>query len=552
MARTSPRLAALLALTLATACLGGRSMPQDARAAGYVAAPSTAGALPVGKARYPVPTSAVFAAPSGRDTARGGARSPVRTIARAIAVAHNGGTVVLRAGTYHESVKLPAGKRLTLQAYPGEAVWLDGSSTVSGWRKAGGTWVHDGWTAQFDASPTYTTGAKPSGNPSFQFVGPDHPMAAHPDQVWLDGVAQRQVNGHVTAGTFAVDYAAHRLILGSNPAGHRVAASDLAQGVTVASKGSVVRGLGVRRYATSLPQLATVKAIAPNVTLENLVVTDSATTGVSALATHDTLRHVTAERSGMLGIHANYADDLRMLAVRSEHNNTEHFKYAPVAGGIKITRSRHVEVRDSVVVDNAGTGIWLDESVYAATLTGDDVLRNAHHGISMEISANGLIADNVVSGNHDDDVRLNNTSGVRLWNNTITGGRRGVYLVQDGRDGAKLTMAGHDPRQHLPDPTMTWQAGHVVIGDNVLTGASACLICVEDTTHRRSVRQMDVTATGNSYSGGRFVWGTTTYGSADAFHRGTGQAASAAAPLPRDIAAAVGRRTGTRHVGAWR
>ena len=44
-------------------------------------------------------------------------------------------------------------------------------------------------------------------------------MAAYPDQVWIDGVAQRQVGSRdaVVAGTFFVDTAAHRLYLGTNP-----------------------------------------------------------------------------------------------------------------------------------------------------------------------------------------------------------------------------------------------------------------------------------------------------------------------------------------------
>lgn len=57
-----------------------------------------AGSAPVGTASYPVPQYAVFASPSGVDTAAGTATAPVRTLAGAIALTPAGGTIVLRGG----------------------------------------------------------------------------------------------------------------------------------------------------------------------------------------------------------------------------------------------------------------------------------------------------------------------------------------------------------------------------------------------------------------------------------------------------------------------
>ena len=112
---------------------------------------------------------------------------------------------MLRAGSYHESVVIPDGKRLTLQSWPNEAAWLDGSSAVTGWAASGGRWVQDGWTVEFDASPTYTRGAPDNPAANWGFVNPSYPMAAHPDQIWIDGVAQRQV------GSLAAVVAGHVL-----------------------------------------------------------------------------------------------------------------------------------------------------------------------------------------------------------------------------------------------------------------------------------------------------------------------------------------------------
>jgi parallel beta-helix repeat protein len=573
--------------------------PSPSSTAGDPTSPAdlgTAGSVPVGSSAYPVPAGAIFVAPSGDDSAPGSESRPLRTLSRAIALASAGATIVLRAGTYHEFVIVPSSKTLTIQSYPHEAVWLDGSSRVSSWTSSGGMWRHDGWTAHFDSSPSYTSGAAPSSDVDFRFIDPNYPMAAHPDGVWLDGAPLRQVGSQseVRAGKFYVDYSADRLYVGSDPAGHEVRASDLGEAVTILSAGSVLRGLGVRRYATSLPRMATVKAAASSVRVENVVITDNATQGLSVLGhAHVTVAHVTSSRNGIIGIHANYADDLRLELVLVEDNNTEHFKFAPVAGGMKITRSRGVAVVDSVARDNRGTGIWMDESVYDMTLSGDDVIGNAHHGVSLEISAKAIVANNVVNHNGDDGMKINDTANVQIWNNTVVGNGRSLNLAQDLRRASDLSIPGHDPRQQLPDPTMTWLLGNVSVGNNIIADpkpSAECMLCVEDYSHERSAAQMNIAANGDVYvradaSTPRLlaVWSRgagdpAVYTSLEAFRSSTGQeasgrefedasaadsegnlatsiaeeAAAAARSLPPAVAEALGVPTSTRQVGAWR
>ncbi|HEX3816225.1 MAG TPA: DUF1565 domain-containing protein, partial [Mycobacteriales bacterium] len=97
--------------------------------------PAPVGAAPVGDAAYPIPVGALFVAPGGADSAAGTRHAPFRTLGHAVAVAHTGDTIVLRGGSYHESVAIQ--QKLTIQSYPHEAVWLDGSSRVSGWSATG-------------------------------------------------------------------------------------------------------------------------------------------------------------------------------------------------------------------------------------------------------------------------------------------------------------------------------------------------------------------------------------------------------------------------------
>lgn len=529
---------------------------------------------------YAVPDGAIMVSPSGDDSASGSVGAPLRSVARAIEKAGASGTIVLRGGIYHESVTVPAGRRLTLQAYPRESVWFDGSSAVTGWTPHGGIWVSDRWTARFDASPTYTKGARPSGDSAFQFVDPRYPMAAHPDQLWVDGVAQRQVGSRaqVKDGTFYVDEEARRLYLGADPRGRAVRASTLDEAITVRGAGSTVRGIGVRRYATSLPQMGSVKIVASDVRVENVSVTDSATTGLSVLGARARVTNVTTARNGMLGLHANHADDLRLERVRTAGNNLERFKYAPVSGGIKITRTRRVAITASVATGNLGKGIWLDESVSDILLAANRVTGNAHHGISLELSAKAVLGGNVIRDNGGDGLKVNNTSEVRIWNNTFAGNGRTIYLVQDRRrPGAPGTPPG-DPRR--ADPAMTWLLGEITLSNNILVAARSggpCLLCVEDQSHRRGGARMGLVVNGNAYVvpgstalRAMVIWSRgpgdpAAYRDLDAFRSATGQeeagrrleseeaaaGAPAARPLPATIAALLGSPEDAGRMGAW-
>ena len=131
----------------------------------------------------------------------------MRTLGAAINRASSGATIVLRRGMYHEEVMIPAGKRLTIQRYGEETVWLDGSVPVTDWQRSGDVWYRAGWTAEFNSSPTFSWNAPDNTQPNWRWVDPGYPMAAHPDQVWFDGKAQSQVGslGQVGPGKFYVD-----------------------------------------------------------------------------------------------------------------------------------------------------------------------------------------------------------------------------------------------------------------------------------------------------------------------------------------------------------
>ena len=305
---THVRTALALCVTLSALALG---LAVTGPASAATTSTSDAGALPLGQASYPVPSNAVFVSPGGSDSSSGKILAPVRTIARAAALAPSNGTIVLRAGAHHETVTLPGHKALTIQNYPGEAAWLDGSTPVTGWVKSGSVWVRSGWTAEFDSSPTYTKGAADGNRANWRFVNSAHPMAAHPDQVFVNRSPLEQVSSRaaVGPGKFYADYAANQLVMGTDPSGQQVRASDLGgAAITVTAAGTVIRGIAIARYATSVPNKGSLRVWANNVTLENVLVKHSATQGIALQGTGIKIRKVTSSDNGLNGFEGGQSD----------------------------------------------------------------------------------------------------------------------------------------------------------------------------------------------------------------------------------------------------
>ncbi|MGI9821987.1 right-handed parallel beta-helix repeat-containing protein [Agromyces sp. Marseille-Q5079] len=467
---------------------------------GLIGLEPDAGALPPGATDYAVPDDALFV--DAEVPGRAPSDDAYRTIQEAVEVATHGATIVVREGEYRESVVVTDSRGLTIQAYPGEAVWLDGSIVVDGWVADGPRWRHDGWTVELDSSPTFERGAPENQEHGWTFVDDAHPMAAHPDQVWIGDEALSQVEDPADVGTgqFAVDHESQSLVVGSDPTDSEVRASVIPRALQLRSEGVTIRGIGVRRYATSVPDMGSVTIERPGITLENLTVQESATTGVFVGAANATLRALTAERNGMIGISANFADELVVDHVASVENNTESFNRAPVAGGMKLTRSRDVTVVSSEFADNRATGLWFDQSCYLIGVADNRLERNAGHGLFLEISARAVVVRNVIAKNARYGVKVNDTSDVVLRHNLLLGNAWGIAVLQDDRRADVPDAQGLDRRFSQPDPTMTWVGTDIaIVGNTLVGGGPEPLLWVEDYSGQYDAEALRTVAEGNLY-----------------------------------------------------
>ncbi len=538
---------------------------------------ATAGSVPVGSTMYTVPTNAVYAAAKGNRTGIGSSKDPYGSAAYAIEKAPNGATIVLRGGTYRESVYVGFNRKLTIQSYPGEAVWFDGSSPISGWRKSGSTWVTN-WTYTFDRRISFNAGL----DETSRFTDSRNPVAGYPEQVWIDGTPLRQVGSakDVTIGTFFADTSAKRLVIEADPSGRRVEASTLTRAIQVQGKGTTLRGFGVQRYATTLNMMGTVTAEVDGITLENLVVRDNATVGVYAWNDNQTLNKVTVTGNGMLGIGVNGTHNLRITNSVVSGNNTQAFKPAPVSGGMKLSKVNSAVVAGNVVDDNDSAGIWFDVSSYDIKVTGNRVTGNSTTGVQVEISEKAIIADNYISGN-DIGLQLSNSGSVQVWNNAIDGAKRALSFTQDKRRQEVASLAS----------TIPWVMKDITLRDNAISYSStgSCPMLTQDYSQKMYGNNFGLSLDGNVYhrasssAPSNFAcWangtaGTRSFKTLAEFSSFTGNdkrsalwegspimgsdlklvSAVLSAPeataygLPADVAAAIGQSAGTTRVGPY-
>ena len=299
-----------------------------------------------------------------------------------------------------------------------------------------------------------------------------------------------------------MDESTSKLYVGSDPTSGSVA-SNLQYAINVRADGVTIRGIGIRRYATSVWQMGSVTLEKPNATLENVYISESATTGLSALSSGITLTRVTSVRQRDAGHPRQHCRqrqaDLR-IGRRATTPNSFMSARLPVASSSPSRAA--LTVTNSSFSDNNGHGFWEDQSVYNSVFSGNDFLRNTGYGLFLEISAKAIVVDSLIMNNKKDGLLINNFSNAQVWNNTIIGNARPIWLAQDSRRNNNKSDPAVDTRVSWPDPEMPWQLEYVTLGNNVLGNPASgnALLCVEDYTYSESAEAMHIVANGNAYN----------------------------------------------------
>ncbi|NIK60613.1 right-handed parallel beta-helix repeat-containing protein [Kribbella shirazensis] len=335
---------------------------------------------------------------------------------------------------------------------------LTGSVPLTGWVRSGSAWV--------------VRGALPAAYGKSGECEDNKANICHlREQLFLDGTHLTRVASvsAVKAGTFYADYAANAVYLGSSPAGREVEMSRTATAIESGASGVVVRGLTIEHFA-SAPQAGALVS-GPGWTVTANDVRWNHAVGVMLVKANSTkVDKNLIHHNGQLGLGQYSSAAAAITRNVISANNTDGFWIADwESGGIKSTRSSGT-VSGNVIKANKGVGMWADVADDGRTITGNQIVGNAADGIRYEISRNGVIEGNTVTGNgfgtgrgsgtslwDGGGINVNTSSGVTIKGNRVSGNVNGVtiqsrtrgsgpwgtYLLRDVRvNGNTIEMTG--------------------------------------------------------------------------------------------------------------
>ncbi|MGI5171136.1 right-handed parallel beta-helix repeat-containing protein [Spirillospora sp. CA-253888] len=186
--------------------------------------------------------------------------------------------------------------------------------------------------------------------------------------------------------------------------------------------------------------------------------------------------------NGYNGLLSHKATGLTVEGNQVYGNNTERLGLGASAitgAGAKATRLRDSVIRDNVFDGNQGTGFWCDLACNNVTVVRNVARGNSKHGLYYEVSANGLIASNVLTGNGGFGLKISGANHVRAYNNTFSANTQALQVAEDPRPTAPCNNDLN--RCPLPDNEalgVTYDTADVTLVNNILaggTGAAALL-----------------------------------------------------------------------------
>ncbi|MEK6477306.1 right-handed parallel beta-helix repeat-containing protein [Catalinimonas sp. 4WD22] len=406
-------------------------------------------------AYYSIPSGAYFVSPNGTGSAPCGENNPC-ALSTALQKAPRGTTIVFKEGTYRTSkysTTIP--RRMTLQPYPGANVILKGSEVKRDWVASGNVWKGN-WLDLY---------GKPN-NDDGRAVGIENPMADHRDMVYVNGQSQKQVSSlsEVGPGEFYVDYTSKVVYIGTDPSSKQVEISAEWWGLNtygVSEDGINIRGLKLMHYTD-----AGIFIGSPGAIIENCEVVWNGAAGIRVQHADDVvLKNSLFAYNACQGGGIAYSDRVKLVGNSFNNNNLEKYNrnsWSPA--GVKILWSKEVEVRNNSFVDNDANGLWLDEKCNGSILVNNFAKNNARNGIHCEITDDVIIAGNVVleSGKNERflgaGISVANSSDVKVYNNTLYNNEIALDVFESTRGDEK------DPN----DPYIT---RNTVIKNNILSEA---------------------------------------------------------------------------------
>src|SRR5947209_3226128 len=332
----------------------------------------------------------------------------------------------------------------------------------------------------------------------------------------------------ITAGTYCIDYAAKKIFLGTDPAGHTLTyAGDDGTGqllqfafVQTTSSQKVAQTvtlmkLSVEQYADRAPSTGGSAPTGPVVQITNGWVLDSVDIsrnhgcGLGMGGNAPVVSNTSLTYNGKAGFCGPSSNGTFGPNNTVTYNNQDAFNVVLGAGAGKMSGAGPITIFASTFSHNLGNGLWFDASYHNALVTGNTMssntsfppgdLQHGGDGIRVEISCFITITNNVVTKNDRVGINLDNSHDVTIGGvgagNTVSGNGNGeIRIAYHGRTGSGFCNPLSAKNNHVINNAMTMSGTD---GVGVVVDA-ACSGCVSGTSF-----------TANTYAGGHcsdLIW----------------------------------------------
>jgi len=347
--------------------------------------------------------------------------------------APTGATFFFEAGVYR-GVSLSPKEGQTFIGEQGAV--LNGSTLLTNFTHEGSHWVIGGQTQEGFRN---ATDQGESGSM----------RAGYPETVYIDNKPLTPVDAlsKLAPGKFYFDYAADKIYIGDNPAGHKVEAGTLDHAFEGKAKGVTVQNFVVEKYSNPV-QTGAIEGNQSWKIIDNEVRLNYGA-GMRADANSQMVGNFIHD-NGQMGIGDYDHVKTNLLVEGNEIARNGWWSGIDVfweGGGSKFKYTDGLIVRDNYSHDNKGFGLWTDINNINSIYENNVIVHNSGGGINHEISYHAIIRNNVLMGNGyqsqgdgwmwGDQIQIQNSSNVEVYGNKVdmTGaeGGNGIGLIQQNR-----------------------------------------------------------------------------------------------------------------------
>lgn len=432
--------------------------------------------------------------PNAKDAGGG----PYKTLSYAMSQLQPGDHLVIAAGTYRDVIVFPkrtwsVGEGVeTVVEGRGEVI-VKGSEVVDGWKAVNdGLFVKE-WPAE--TQQVFVDGKllKQVGGTIFNGYPdkPDHALAGlHKTQkgIWPGRTSGNQDN--MPNDSFYYDRDAKQLYI-------RVPMQTLkGHTVEVSTKGHLMLGSGVSNVtvkninfmhntASTTMRAGAVTMIGNHITLEDIHVSESDSTGIDLIGDDIVMRRSSANDCGQIGLKAR-GKRIQLINNVTNGNNTRGFNKWWEAGGAKFVGDGGLQdslVSGHTALSNNGDGIWYDWKNRNNTLENGFFAYNKGMGIHYEASDRGRIVNNVSIGNDQRGIYLPHSSSTIIAFNLVAGNRmQGIAIINEGRSDPDKEFDFSARGNKVFGNVLAWNPGPLVLPTDIADNQSDGNVYIGDAT----------------------------------------------------------------------